>query len=111
VILSTHIVSDIEAVASQIALIRGGRLVAQSTPEDLLKKASGRVFAAVVSSDALADAQRTVHVSNLIRRADGVHVRFVSNGNAAMLPGARPIEPSLEDAYLLSNLEASVRAA
>jgi ABC-type multidrug transport system ATPase subunit len=105
VILSTHIVSDVEAVASHIALIRGGRLVAQSTPEELLRKASGRVFAAVVSSEELAEAQRRVHVSNLIRRADGVHVRFVSNGSGASLPGARPIEPSLEDAYLVSNLE------
>ena len=114
VILSTHIVSDVEAVASQIAVIRQGRLVSQTTPEDLLRKATGRVFTAVVASEGLAEAQHRVHVSNLIRRADGVHVRYVANGNGATLPGARAIEPTLEDAYLLSNLEsaaASVSAA
>ena len=114
VILSTHIVSDVEAVASQIAVIREGRLVSQTTPEELLKKATGRVFMAVVASEGLAEAQHRVHVSNLIRRADGVHVRYVANGNGAILPGARAIEPTLEDAYLLSNLEstpASVSAA
>jgi len=114
VILSTHIVSDVEAVASQIAVIREGRLVSQTTPEELLKKATGRVFTAVVASEGLAEAQHRVHVSNLIRRADGVHVRYVLNGNGATLPGARAIEPTLEDAYLLSNLEstaASVSAA
>ena len=114
VILSTHIVSDVEAVASQIAVIREGRLVSQTTPEELLKKATGRVFMAVVASEGLAEAQHRVHVSNLIRRADGVHVRYVLNGNGATLPGARAIEPTLEDAYLLSNLEsaaASVSAA
>ena len=114
VILSTHIVSDVEAVASQIAVIRQGRLVSLTTPEELLKKATGRVFTAVVASESLAEAQHRVHVSNLIRRADGVHVRFVANGNGATLPGARAIEPTLEDAYLLSNLEsasASVSAA
>ena len=114
VILSTHIVSDVEAVASQIAVIREGRLVSQTTPEELLKKATGRVFTAVVASESLAEAQHLVHVSNLIRRADGVHVRYVLNGNGATLPGARAIEPTLEDAYLLSNLEsaaASVSAA
>jgi ABC-type multidrug transport system ATPase subunit len=105
VILSTHIVSDVEAVASSIAVIRGGRLVQQATPEELLRKASGRVFAAVVASENLLAAQKTVHVSHLARRADGVHVRFVANG--ATLPGARPVEPSLEDAYLLANLEAA----
>ncbi|MET0618716.1 MAG: ATP-binding cassette domain-containing protein, partial [Thermoanaerobaculia bacterium] len=107
VILSTHIVSDVEAVASQIAVIRQGRLVTQTTPEELLKKATGRVFTAVVASESLAEAQHRVHVSNLMRRADGVHVRFVANGNGATLPGARAIEPTLEDAYLLSNLESA----
>ena len=105
VILSTHIVSDVEAVASSIAVIRGGRLVRHATPEELLRKASGRVFAAVVASENLLEAQKTLHVSHLARRADGVHVRFVANG--ASLPGARPVEPSLEDAYLLANLEAA----
>jgi ABC-type multidrug transport system ATPase subunit len=102
VILSTHIVSDVEAVASQIAVIRQGRLVLHATPEALLSRAAGRVFVAVVSSDRLADAQRAVHVSSLVRRADGVHVRYVANGGS--LPGAREIEPTLEDAYLLANL-------
>jgi ABC-2 type transport system ATP-binding protein len=109
VILSTHIVSDVEAVATHIAVIREGRLVAHATPEELLRKAAGRVFSAVVSSDALAQAQKSVHVSNLIRRADGVHVRFVANGSK--LAGARAVEPTLEDAYLLTNLEAGARGA
>jgi ABC-type multidrug transport system ATPase subunit len=107
VILSTHIVSDVEAVASEIAVMRQGRLVAHATPESLLQKASGRVFSAVVASERLAETQKTVHVSNLIRRADGVHVRYVANGNGAALPGARSVEPDLEDAYLLTNIEAA----
>ena len=107
VILSTHIVSDVEAVATQIAVLRQGRLVAHATPEALLSRAAGRVFLAVVSSDRLADAQRAVHVSNLVRRADGVHLRYVANGTGGALPGSMPIEPDLEDAYLLTNLEAA----
>ena len=114
VILSTHIVSDVEAVAAQIAVIRQGRLVAQPTPEELPEESDRPRLKAVVASEGLAEAQHRVHVSNLIRRADGVHVRYVANGNGATLPGARAIEPTLEDAYLLSNLEsaaASVSAA
>ena len=60
-----------------------------------------------MASDKLPEAQRAVHVSNLIRRADGVHVRFVGGGTT--LPGAREVEPNLEDAYLLTNLEADAR--
>jgi ABC-2 type transport system ATP-binding protein len=109
VVLSTHIVSDVEAVATRIAVMRAGRLVADASPEELLSRAMGKVFSAVVPSSELSRAQTTVHVSSLVRRADGVHVRFVGDG--ATLPGARPVEPSLEDAYLLTNLAAERPAA
>jgi ABC-type multidrug transport system ATPase subunit len=105
VILSTHIVSDVEAIAERIAVIRQGRLVRFAAPEELLAHAAGRVFRAVLPADRLADAQRRVAVSNLTRRADGVHVRFVGDG--AALPGAVAVEPTLEDAYLLTNVEAA----
>jgi ABC-type multidrug transport system ATPase subunit len=105
VILSTHIVSDVEAIAERIAVIRQGRLVRYAAPEELLAHAAGRVFRAVLPAEALADAQRRVAVSNLTRRADGVHVRFVGDGGA--LPGAVAVEPTLEDAYLLTNVEAA----
>ena len=111
VILSTHIVSDVEAVATQIAVIRQGRLVLNTTPEALLRRAAGRVFSAVVSSERLAEAQRAVHVSNLVRRPEGVHVRFVANGGGSTLADARAVEPTLEDAYLLTNLESERPAA
>ncbi len=90
VILSTHIVSDVEAVASEIAVMRQGRLVAHATPESLLSKASGRVFTAVVSSERLAETQKAVHVSNLIRRADGVHVRYVRQRQRRHAAGLAP---------------------
>jgi ABC-type multidrug transport system ATPase subunit len=106
VILSTHIVSDVEAVASQIAVLRHGRLVALATPEELLRRAAGRVFAAVVSSERLAEAQARLAVSSILRRTDGVHLRFVGDG--AAVAGSRPVEPTLEDAYLLTNLDAGL---
>ena len=83
VILSTHIVSDVEAVASHIAVMRQGRLVTQTTPEDLLKQ-SRPAASSPPSSRRSAWPRRSsrVHVSNLIRRADGVHVRFVANATA-----------------------------
>jgi ABC-type multidrug transport system ATPase subunit len=104
VILSTHIVSDVEAVASQIAVLRHGRLVALATPEELLRRAAGRVFTAVVPSERLAEVQARLAISSILRKADGMHVRFVGEG--AAVPGARPVEPTLEDAYLLTNLAA-----
>jgi ABC-2 type transport system ATP-binding protein len=109
VILSTHIVSDVEAVASKIAVMRAGRLVALATPEQMLRNAAGRVFGVVIPETRLADVQRAVHVASLVRRADGVHVRFVAE--AAGLPGAEALEPTLEDAYLLTRLDSGDAAA
>jgi len=108
VILSTHIVSDVEAVASKIAMLSGGRLVGIATPEELLARAAGCVFTAVVPAAGVASVQKAVPVSGMVRRADGVHVRYV--GRHADVEGARPAEPTLEDAYLLST-GAGVRAA
>jgi ABC-type multidrug transport system ATPase subunit len=107
VILSTHIVSDVEAVASRIAVLRKGRLLALATPEELLQRAAGQVFTLVVPSSDLPQVQREVHVSGLVRRADGVHLRFVAREG---LSGARPAEPSLEDAYLVATLQSEVAA-
>src|SRR5258705_9314844 len=50
VILSTHIVSDVEATATDIALISQGRLVAHASPEELLRKVEGRVWEWVLPS-------------------------------------------------------------
>jgi ABC-2 type transport system ATP-binding protein len=54
VILSTHIVSDIEAAATDIAIINGGRLIVRTSPEQLLAAVSGRVWEIVVASSELA---------------------------------------------------------
>lgn len=104
VILSTHIVSDIEAIAGKIAIIRRGRLAVLATPEELLQRAQGRVFTVVVGSEQLANLQKSVAVSNIVRRADGVHVRFVGDG--VRVAGALETEPTLEDSYLVTNLDA-----
>jgi ABC-2 type transport system ATP-binding protein len=105
VILSTHIVSDVEAIAERIAIIRQGRLVRCAPPEELLARAVGCVYRAVVPAERLPEVQRTVAVSSLARRADGVHVRFVGQGEA--IAGAVLVEPTLEDAYLLTRVEAA----
>jgi ABC-2 type transport system ATP-binding protein len=108
VILSTHIVPDVEAVAGRIAVMREGRLISEAAPEALLARAAGRVFEAVVAPDRLALAQARVAMSSLARRADGVHVRFVGEGGEldGIAAATRTAEPTLEDAYLLTTLEA-----
>ena len=97
VILSTHIVSDIESIATHIAIMREGELVALAAPEDLLRGAEGNVWEMIVSSDRYDELRRTAKVSTALRKSDGVHVRVVSRDRPA---GAASAEPSLEDAFL-----------
>jgi ABC-type multidrug transport system ATPase subunit len=98
VILSTHIVSDIEAVASSIAILAHGQLVAHDTPEALLAKVNGKIWEMVVTSADL-PALRQMHlVSSTAHRSDGVYARVVADATPAV--HARLLEPSLEDAYL-----------
>jgi ABC-2 type transport system ATP-binding protein len=98
VILSTHIVSDVEATASGIALIDRGRLLAHAEPEELLRRVEGRAWEWTIPSAELPAARERWNLSSTVRRADGVHVRAVSDFPPA--PGAVPVPPTLEDAYL-----------
>jgi len=97
VILSTHIVSDVEATATDIALISNGALVAHAAPEELLGGIEGRVWEWVVPSADLNAVKQCYRVSNTMRRSDGVHVRVLAQDAP---PGAQPVQPTLEDAYL-----------
>ena len=98
VILSTHIVSDIESIAGEIAVVRDGRLVACDTPEALLKAAAGSAWEIVLPSAEFERLRSGLTVSSVVRRSDGVHLRLV--GRERPLPEAYPAEPDLEDAYL-----------
>jgi ABC-type multidrug transport system ATPase subunit len=98
VILSTHIVSDVEATATEIVLIDKGTLLRKSAPEDLMQEVAGKVWEWSVSSDALVTLKQKYIVSGTIRRADGVQVRVVSGGKPEA--NARNASPNLEDAYL-----------
>ncbi len=97
VVLSTHIVSDVEATATDIALISKGTLVAHATPEALLLTVEGKVRECVVSSADLNVAKQRYSISSTTRRSDGVHVRVL--GDEAP-DGAVSVAPNLEDAYL-----------
>ena len=98
VILSTHVVSDIESIATQVAILHRGSLLALEPPEALLSRARGWVWEAVYSSEELARVRDRLTISGAIRRPDGVHVRVVQQEPPT--PGAVAAEPGLEDAYL-----------
>jgi len=91
-------VSDVEAVATSIAILVHGQLIAHDLPEALLASVSGKVWEVVVPSAELPALRQKHLVSSTAHRSDGVHARVVAD--AAPEGAARPLDPSLEDAYL-----------
>jgi len=98
VILSTHIVPDVESVATDLVIIDRGRLVAHEPPESLLAAVDGKAWQWTVPSGELGAVRERFQVSGTLRRSDGVEVRAV----AAERPtgDARAVAPTLEDGYL-----------
>lgn len=98
VILSTHIVSDVEASATELAVMSKGRLLFQGVPEKLVAQAEGHVWEWLVSEPAVAGVRAAYAISSSLRRPDGVRLRIV----AAQQPSAdaESVTPDLEDAYL-----------
>ena len=97
VILSTHIVSDVESIATEIAVMKNGALLTMATPETMLRMCEGHVWQSVVSSEQFEQLRTTLKISSAVRKPDGVHIRFVGSSPAI---AAEAAEPELEDAFL-----------
>jgi ABC-type multidrug transport system ATPase subunit len=98
VILSTHIVSDAEAAATEIAIINQGFLLEHAAPERLLQAVERKVWQWVIPSGELTAAKQQYLISSIARRSDGLHIRVI--GKTPPHPDAQAIMPTLEDAYL-----------
>ena len=98
-LISTHIVSDVEYIAAENAIMKDGKLIDVGTTEQLLRAVEGRVFTALVQDAFLGRVEREVRVVSLKNEGGGeTLVRYVAEG--PLLPGSEFAEPRLEDLYL-----------
>lgn len=98
VLLSTHIVGDIEAACEDIVIIDKGRVIYNGTVEKLLQTAQGRVFTLTAPGKELSRWKRELSITGMHTQGGRVQIRFVADEPAA---GAKPCEANLEDAYML----------
>ncbi len=99
VVLSTHVIGDVEAVASRLVILKEGKVVADTTPETLMASAAGQVWSLTTDAATAVRLQADYQVSALVQQSHGVTLRVLSSTRPH--ESAVPMEPSLEDAYLL----------
>ncbi len=98
IILSTHIVGDIEYIAKQVILIKEGQLIKSSTGDKLLKEMEGKAWKVEVDEKNIVEYEEKYQVVNIMRKRDKVQLRILSNNK----PGenAIDIDPNFEDMYM-----------
>lgn len=98
VILSTHIVGDIEATCENIAVLNQGEILFQGTVEQMLENAEGKIYTAEISKKELETMKQRYTVTGMLAMGAHINVRFVSE--EAPFPGAEPAQANVEDAYM-----------
>jgi ABC-type multidrug transport system ATPase subunit len=104
VIWATHIVSDIEYIASEVALLNKGVLACCGSPDKLLRALYGRVWSLTVPFDEADRLMAQMNVRSFARRENGVSMRLFSDDKPH--PDALPDTPNLEDLYVSVTREA-----
>jgi len=100
IILSTHIISDIEAVARETIMIKNGSVIIKGNHKDILTGMKGKVYKITTDKEnEVIDIQRDYKVVNLQRGADFTELRVVSD-KMPLYASAQSIEPRFEDVYM-----------
>lgn len=98
VLLSTHIVSDIEYIANEIWLMKSGTITYRGTADEIINSMAEAVWECPVKKEMAADLMRKYKISNMKTEPQWVILRIISQERP--LPNARRVEASLEDVFL-----------
>ena len=79
IILSTHIISDVEAVASRLVILQEGRVLADTTPEALLASSVGKVWSVTTDQTTALRLQTMYPVSTMVNQMNGITLRLISD--------------------------------
>lgn len=99
VLISTHVVSDIEFIAKEIILLKEGKLISHNTCNSLTKEIENKVFEVEIEKEELKYFQENYRVSNLFHSGDKITVRIVTDTPPKNY-APKPVPPTLEDLYL-----------
>ncbi len=99
VLISTHIVSDIEYISTRNAIMKAGRIVDVGTTNELVKQIEGKVWNCIIPASELPKYEMRLHIINQRGEENGnVSVRYLSEHSE--VDGSVTVSPRLEDLYL-----------
>lgn len=99
VLISTHIVPDVEYIATCNAVMKDGKLLETGTTEELVQSVKGKVWSCVIPAEALQKYEHRLQIVNLRNGSNGiVAVRYLAE--RPLVSGSAPADPRLEDLYL-----------
>lgn len=99
IILSSHIVSDIETIADEVAIMQDGKLITHAPQYDIIKQAEGRIFEVLLETNTLNQFKNQYKVIDTARQSDRIKVRYISTKDN-VAPESISVTATLEDAYL-----------
>ncbi len=97
VLLSTHIISDMEFIAGEVIIMRDGAILKIDTTERLLQEVEGKVWTAFVSHAELNIIKKKFTIGNIIQKTNGVEVRIIGDSQPEF--SCHPATPILEDVF------------
>lgn len=98
ILLSTHIVSDLEAIANEMILLKKGRILAQSKPAELLEQINGTVWTVTVPTEDETVLTAGYACSNIMHTEGKSIIRMLSEQKPHK--NALSVIPNMEDVYL-----------
>ncbi|ABX42352.1 ABC transporter ATP-binding protein [Lachnoclostridium phytofermentans] len=100
IILSTHIISDIESIAKETIMIKEGEIIMKGSHREILSDMNEKVYRIRTNDEnELAEIQQKYKVVNLQRGIDSTELRIVSD-KAISYENVEVIEPKFEDVYM-----------
>lgn len=99
VLISTHIVSDVEFVATQNAIMKNGKLLSTGTTEELVQQLNGKVWGTTIPLNLLSKYEQQLQIVNIRNEEQGtVSIRYLAG--SSVTKDSVALDPHLEDLYL-----------
>ena len=106
VILSTHIVDDVEELCSRVAIMGRGRILKVGSPQQMVREMNGKLWTQMVNREVVAEIRARHTVLSTRLKAGATEIRALSE---AQPEGMRPAAPELEDVYFSTLIEHNLK--